>query len=224
MQPDEPRYDRVQLAADLAAAGFAMGDAVHVRILKRERLLEVWLSHAGARFEQFRAYPICAMSGDLGPKLQEGDRQAPEGFYRVGLSQLNPGSRHHLAFNLGFPNAFDRSLGRTGSALMVHGGCSSVGCYAITDAAVDEVYAMVEAALVAGQPAVDVHAFPFRLDGQSLAEMSGHPALDFWRNLKSGYDLFESEGRPPAVATCGGQYRFAADAEGPECTAIAAWS
>lgn len=221
---ETPRYDRTQLVADLGAAGHALGDAVHIRIFKRERVLEAWLSHAGGRFEKFRAYPICAMSGEVGPKLQEGDRQAPEGFYRVGLKQLNPNSRHHLAFNLGFPNAFDRSLGRTGSALMVHGGCSSVGCYAITDAAVDEVYAMVEAALNSGQPSVDVHAFPFRLDGHALVEMSRHPASGFWQNLKTGYDLFETDGRPPKVATCDGQYRFAAAAEGPECTAIAAWS
>lgn len=220
----EPQFDRAQLVADLAAAGHALGDAVHIRILKRERRLEVWLSHAGARYGLFRAYDICAMSGALGPKLAEGDRQAPEGFYRVGLKQLNPASRHHLSFNLGFPNAFDRSLGRTGSALMVHGGCSSVGCYAITDAGVDQVYAMVEAALLAGQPFVDVHAFPFRLEASALANLSDHPAAGFWNSLKSGYDLFETEGRPPAVATCGGQYRFAADAEGPECTAIAAWS
>lgn len=221
--PDDP-YDRRGLVADLAAAGHALGDRAHVRIFKAERVLELWLARADGPFELFRSYPICNMSGTLGPKLAEGDRQAPEGFYRVSLAQLNPASRHHLAFNLGFPNAFDRQLGRTGSALMVHGGCSSVGCYAITDAGVDQVYALVEAALRAGQPAVDVHAFPFRLSETALADMAHSPWAGFWSNLKQGYDLFEADRRPPPVATCSGEYRFAADAEGPECTAIAAWS
>jgi murein L,D-transpeptidase YafK len=218
------RFDRDKLRADLGAAGFALGDPVHVRILKREKRLEVYLRGAAGRFERFRSYDICRFSGELGPKLREGDRQAPEGFYRVSRKQLNPSSRHHLAFNLGFPNAYDRQLGRTGSALMVHGGCSSIGCFAITDESVDEVYAMVEAALERGQGAVDVHVFPFALTGTALAAQGGHTWLDFWRNLKDGYDLFEAEGVPPRVAACRGEYRFGADAEGDECVAIAAWS
>jgi murein L,D-transpeptidase YafK len=222
---DEPIFDREQLGTDLVEAGFAMGDPVHVRIFKRERRLEVWLRAASSgRYAKFRDYDICKFSGDLGPKLKEGDRQAPEGFYRVSRSQLNPNSRHHLSFNLGFPNAFDRQLGRTGSALMVHGGCSSIGCYAITDESVDEVYAMVEAALDRGQDAVDVHVFPFELTATALAEQGGATWLDFWRNLKQGYDLFEAEGAPPKVAACRGEYKFGLDAEGPDCSAIAAWS
>jgi murein L,D-transpeptidase YafK len=218
------RFDRGKLFADLGAAGFALGDPVHVRILKREKRLEVYLQRAAGRFERFRSYEICTFSGELGPKLKEGDRQAPEGFYRVGKKQLNPNSRHHLAFNLGFPNAHDSQLGRTGSELMVHGGCSSTGCYAITDESVDEVYAMVEAALERGQEAVDVHIFPFALTATALAAEGGNTWLDFWRNLKDGYDLFEAQGVPPKVAACRGKYQFGADAEGDECVAIAAWS
>ena len=220
----EPRFDRSRLAAELTGAGFAMGDPVHVRILKREKRLEVWLQREGGRFARFKSYDICSFSGELGPKLAEGDRQAPEGFYRVGLKQLNPNSRHHLSFNLGFPNAFDRQLGRTGSALMVHGGCSSIGCYAITDESVDEVYAMVEAALHRGQEAVDVHVFPFALTGAALAAEARHPWAVFWANLKQGYDQFEVDGRPPRVGACRGEYRFGEAVEGPECVAIAAWS
>lgn len=220
----EPTFDRTQLHADLSAAGFAMGDPVHVRIFKRERRLEVWLQAASGRYERFRDYEICRYSGELGPKLKEGDRQAPEGFYRVSQSQLNPNSRHHLSFNLGFPNAFDRQLGRTGSALMVHGGCSSIGCYAITDESVDEVYAMVEAALDKGQDAVDVHVFPFRMTAMAMASVGGHTWLDFWRNLKQGHDLFERHGVPPRVGACRGEYRFGPDAGGSDCDAIAAWS
>ncbi len=219
-----PRFDRNKLSADLTAAGFAMGDPVHVRIFKRERRLEMWVQTADVRYAKFRDYPICRFSGALGPKLSEGDRQAPEGFYRVGKAQLNPNSRHHLAFNLGFPNAYDRQHGRTGSALMVHGGCSSIGCFAITDAGVDEVYAMVEAALSNGQEAVDVHVFPFALTAAALAAEAGHNWLDFWRNLKEGYDRFETAHVPPRVAACRGVYRFGEQAEGEDCVAIAAWS
>lgn len=217
-------HDRQQFVADLTEAGFALGDRAHVRIFKREHRLELWLQRADGRYALFRDYDICTFSGDLGPKLKEGDKQSPEGFYRVAQSQLNPNSRHHLSFNLGFPNAFDRQLGRTGSALMVHGGCSSIGCYAITDASVDEVYAVVEAALHKGQDAVDVHVFPFRMTAAALAAEDGNTWAPFWRNLKAGYDLFEAAGAPPRVGACRGEYRFGADAEGQECAVIAAWS
>ena len=219
-------FDRTLLVAELDRASFALGDQAHVRIFKRERRLELWLSGAAdnGRFRLFRNYEICNFSGTLGPKLKEGDRQAPEGFYRVAHSQLNPNSRHHLSFNLGFPNAYDRQLERTGSALMVHGGCSSVGCYAIGDENVDEVYAVVEAALSAGQAAVDVHAFPFRLTNAALTAEDGHTWAAFWRNLKDGHDLFEARRQPPQVGSCRGEYLFDEAAEGPECAAIAAWS
>ena len=219
-------FDRTLFVAELDRAGFALGDQAHVRIFKRERWLELWLSGAAdnGRFRLFRNYEICNYSGTLGPKLKEGDRQAPEGFYRVAQSQLNPNSRHHLSFNLGFPNAYDRQLERTGSALMVHGGCSSVGCYAIGDENVDEVYAVVEAALKAGQAAVDVHAFPFRLTNAAITAEAGHIWAPFWRNLKDGHDLFEARRLPPRVGACRGEYLFDTAAEGPECAAIAAWS
>lgn len=220
----EPQFDRDRLRADLVAGGFVLGDEAHIRIFKREKRLELWLRGGGGRFALFRNYNICRFSGDLGPKLREGDRQAPEGFYRVGKAQLNPNSRHHLSFNLGFPNAFDRQLGRTGSALMVHGGCSSIGCYAITDESVDEVYAVVEAALGNGQDAVDVHVFPFMLTETALAAEGASSWQPFWRNLKQGFDLFEFARVPPKVAACRGEYRFGKDAEDPECVAIAAWS
>ena len=217
-------FDRSVLTAELGEAGFGLGAPVHVRIFKREKRLELWLAREDGRYALFKGYDICTYSGALGPKLKEGDRQAPEGFYRVGLKQLNPASRHHLSFNLGFPNAFDTQLGRTGSALMVHGGCSSVGCFAITDESVDEVYALVEAALRNGQPAVDVAVFPFRLTASALAQEGSSPWLGFWRNLKQGHDLFEADFTPPKVGACKGEYRFGRAAEDAQCAAIAAWS
>ena len=222
--PERQVFDRTALYAELTDAGFRLGAPAHVRIFKREKRLELWLGRADGRYGRFKSYDICTYSGALGPKLKEGDRQAPEGFYRVGLRQLNPASRHHLSFNLGYPNAFDTQLGRTGSALMVHGGCSSVGCYAITDESVDEVYAVVEAALKEGQDAVDVAVFPFRMTATALADEGSSPWLGFWRNLKQGYDLFEADFTPPKVGACKGEYRFGQAAEDAQCAAIAAWS
>jgi murein L,D-transpeptidase YafK len=222
-QISEPKFDRAILAADLARSGFALGREAHVRIYKQEHQLELWMRDAAGRFALFRSYEICKYSGALGPKLAEGDRQAPEGFYRVARAQLNPNSRHHLAFNIGFPNAFDTAHGRTGSFLMVHGGCSSAGCYAMTDRQIDEIYAVVEAALESGQRAVDVSIFPFRMTETALQSMSGNEWLPFWTNLRQGYELFEQHGEPPAVAVLDGRYVFAEEAANPASTPIEGW-
>jgi murein L,D-transpeptidase YafK len=222
-QITEPIFDRTMLHADLGASGFSMGDQAFVRIFKREHLLELWMEADHGRFALFRTYEICKYSGELGPKLAEGDRQAPEGFYRVGRAQLNPNSRHHLAFNIGFPNALDQDLGRTGSALMVHGGCTSVGCYAMTDAQIDEIYAVLEAALDGGQREVDVSIFPFRMTETALQANARNAWSPFWKNLKQGFDLFEAQGSPPKVAACKGSYVFGGDAVGPDCKPITGW-
>ena len=216
-------FDRSRLHADLAAQGLRLGNEAFVRIFKREHRLEVFVRQDGGRFVLFRGYDICTYSGGLGPKLEEGDRQAPEGFYRVAHAQLNPNSRHHLAFNIGFPNAFDRSLDRTGSFLMVHGGCSSIGCYAMTDAQIDEIYAITEAALAGGQQQVDVAIFPFRMTETALSAEAGSQWAPFWRNLKQGFDLFEVEGVPPEVAACNGLYVFGTAARADGCMPISGW-
>ena len=207
------------LAERLSERGLALGRPAFVRIFKEQAELEVWMK-GDERYELYRTYPICRYSGALGPKLKEGDRQAPEGFYAVNRKQLHPGSRHHLAFNIGFPNAYDRAHGRTGSYLMVHGGCSSIGCYAMTDRAVDDIYRIVEAALVGGQDHVPVHVFPFRMTAERLAAAAGARWTDFWRNLKTGYDLFEKTGVPPMAFACGENYRFRPDGG---CQPITGW-
>lgn len=218
------RFDRAPLLADLKSAGFLIGDPVFIQIFKEESRLDVYLQSAGSEeYELFRSYHICTYSGALGPKLKEGDHQAPEGFYAVGAHQLNPTSRHHLSFNIGFPNAYDTSLGRTGTFLMVHGGCSSIGCYAMTDEKVDEIYAMVAASLGAGQSEVGVHIFPFEPTAERLAASAGDEWLSFWENLKVGHDLFAASGRPPRVGVCDGQYVFNQDAQSSACAPIAAW-
>ena len=174
----------------LAAAGVGMGVPVYVRIFKLEHELEIWVEKDG-RFVRFATYPICLWSGRLGPKLKEGDRQAPEGFYTVDAEQLNPNSVMHRSFSLGFPNLYDQAHGRTGSFLMVHGGCASVGCYAVTHPVVDEIWRLVTAALDKGQPRFAVHAFPFRMTESNLMLRRGSQWDGFWADLKTGYDLFE---------------------------------
>jgi murein L,D-transpeptidase YafK len=191
----------------LAAHGVKRGAPIYIRIFKLESELELWVEK-GDRFERFATYPICVWSGRLGPKLREGDRQAPEGFYTVDAEQLNPNSRMHRSFSLGFPNVFDQAHGRTGSFIMVHGGCASIGCFAVTDPGVDEIWRMVTAALEGGQPRFPVHVFPFRMTERALDFRKGYRWHGFWSDLKTGYDLFQPSRIPPAVSVCNGRYVF----------------
>jgi murein L,D-transpeptidase YafK len=189
----------------LAAHGSEPGAPVFIRIFKLEFELELWMQR-GDRYELFAVYPICRWSGGLGPKLREGDWQAPEGFYTVDTKALNPSSRWHRSFNLGFPNVFDRAHQRTGSYLMVHGGCSSIGCYAMTDAVIDEIWLFMTAALKRGQPRIHVHIFPFRMTEDRLVQRRQSRWAEFWQELKPGYDLFETTRLPPRISVCQGRY------------------
>lgn len=199
--------DLAQLKARLSAADLSLGAPIVVRIFKRESELEIWMK-SGDRFKRFAVYPICRWAGDLGPKLTRGDRQAPEGFYTVAKHQLNPASRHHRSFNLGYPNLLDRAHGRTGDYIMVHGGCSSAGCFAVTDEVVDEIWRLVTAAIGKGQDRFQVQSFPFRMTKANLELYKGHRWYDFWLDLKPGYDAFEASGVPPVVKVCNGRYAF----------------
>ena len=199
--PQWGQPDLDQLDAALAAKSVHPGAAIFMRVFKKESELELWMQ-SGERFVLVRTYPICRWSGALGPKFREGDRQSPEGIYTVGRRQLNPASRWHRSFNLGFPNAFDRAHGRTGSFLMVHGGCSSIGCYAVTNDAVDEIWRLIRAAMRGGQPRFQVQAFPFRMTQANLALHASLPWDAFWRTLKPAYDHFEATRIPPLVSVC----------------------
>jgi len=205
---------RPALERDLADKHLRFGAPLYVRIFKREGELELWLrdgENAGkGKYVLFRTYPICRYSGTLGPKRREGDAQAPEGFYSVAPAQLNPSSNFHLAFNLGYPNAYDRIHGYTGSALMVHGNCVSIGCYAMGDAAIEQIYTLASAALRAGQNQFAVHVFPFRLSDAALAEQHGAPWFEFWRELKPAYAVFERTRVPPQIEVEGGRYQIRA--------------
>ena len=195
------------LQEELRQQELTLGAPVFLRIFKASRTLEVWMERDG-RFRLFKQYEICSYAGDLGPKLRTGDLQSPEGFYFVTPGRLNPASRFHLSFDLGYPNAYDRAHGRTGSDLMVHGDCVSIGCYAMTDASIEEIYALVDAAFRGGQPFVRVHIFPFHMDAANLEAQASSPWADFWKNLKEGYDWFERCGRPPNVEVEEKRYVF----------------
>lgn len=180
-----------------------------IRIFKRESELEVWKKvKKTGKFEHFRTYKICAWSGELGPKFREGDRQSPEGFYDVTPGLMNPRSNYFLAFNLGFPNRFDRAHGRTGSNIMVHGDCSSRGCYAMTDEKIGEIYALARETFKGGSKSFQVQVFPFRMNAENLAEFSDSKHMSFWRDIKVGYDHFEITKQRPSWSVCGGKYAF----------------
>jgi murein L,D-transpeptidase YafK len=181
---------------------------VLVRIFKQESELEVWKVDKTGRYALFKTYPMCRWSGKLGPKRKAGDRQAPEGFYHVSAGMLNPQSQYYVSFNLGYPNRLESALGYTGDALMVHGACSSSGCYAMTDQAVGEIYAIVAKALASGQPAFQVQAYPFRMTAENMALHRSDPEMSFWRTLKEGYDSFELTKQQPKVTACGKRYVF----------------
>jgi murein L,D-transpeptidase YafK len=179
-----------------------------IRIFKEESELEVWKQTAAGRFELLKTYPVCRWSGELGPKLHEGDYQAPEGFYAITPKLMNPNSSYYLAINMGFPNAFDAANDRDGSFLMIHGTCASVGCYAMTDEQIGEIYALARDAFTGGKPAFQVQAYPFRMTPENLARHRTNPNMPFWQMLKIGNDHFEATHLEPRVDVCDRRYVF----------------
>ncbi len=211
---------REPIAKRMQKQGFALGQPVLIRIFKEESQLEIWVKRADV-FELFQTHEICKWSGALGPKLQEGDGQSPEGFYFASTKQLLPTSKYHRAINTGYPNAFDQTLGRTGSVLMIHGSCVSIGCYAMTDPGIDDIYTMVEAALIEGQGSVPLHLFPFRMTKENLACHAASQWIDYWNNLAEGDALFARSKMSPKVFTCDGRYIF--ESAPASCTQVSAW-
>lgn len=197
-----------KLARKIKDKGMTTTSPILIRIFKSENKLEVWKAKASGQYAFLTDYEICKWSGKLGPKLKEGDKQAPEGFYQVTPAQMNPNSQYHLSFNMGFPNSFDRSHGRTGSHLMIHGACSSAGCYSMTDEYVEEIYALARDAFKGGQKSFQIQAFPFRMTPANLAKHVTNPNYEFWKLLKEGSDHFDITKRPPKVDVCDRRYVF----------------
>ena len=186
-----------------------LGSPVFIRIFKESGELEIWVENQKThRFDHFKTWRIAAMSGKLGPKTAEGDYQAPEGFYYVPPSRMKPDSAYHLAFNIGYPNQYDLNHNRTGSFIMVHGNRVSIGCYAMTDRLIEEIYTLCHAALKNGQPYFRVHAFPFRMTPEKMATYRSSHWYPFWKNLQEGYSLFEKSHIPPKVKVIGKNYHF----------------
>jgi murein L,D-transpeptidase YafK len=202
-QPVPPK-----LVAAMAEKDMDLQSPILVRLFKQEAELEVWKQNRSGRFELLKTYPICRWSGDLGPKVREGDRQAPEGFYSISPGQMNPQSAYYLSFNTGYPNAFDRALGRSGSELMVHGDCSSRGCYAMTDEQIAEIYALGRESFFGGQKAFQFQAYPFHMTPVNMARHRNNPNMAFWKMIKEGYDHFEVSHQEPKVDFCEKKYVF----------------
>lgn len=197
------------LQTQLAAADLKPESPVYIRIFKEEKELEVWVRNdPTGLYQPFKTYKICKDSGTLGPKIQQGDLRSPEGFYDITEERLWPQSNYHLAMNVGYPNQYDQYYHRTGNLLMIHGGCKSEGCFAMTDAGIEEIYILTEASLKANAE-VPVHIFPFRMTDANMAMHKGTQWTPFWTNLKQGYDWFEQNHFPPRVVAHGGQYLFA---------------
>ena len=193
--------------AGLKSMGSAPGKGMMIRIFKQSNELEVWKETASG-YKLFKSYEICAWSGELGPKIKEGDRQSPEGFYTITPGLMNPNSNYYLAFNTGFPNKFDRAYGRTGSDLMVHGDCSSRGCYSMTDESIAEIYALARETFAGGNSSFQLQIFPFRMTPANLAKQSKNQNFAFWEDIKEGYDRFELTKSPPSWDVCNKQYVF----------------
>ena len=193
----------------MAAKSTTKNAPVLIRAYKKEAELEIWKQQADGHYVYLKTFPMCRWSGQLGPKMREGDRQVPEGFYTITPGSMNPNSAYFLSFNVGYPNAYDRAWGRTGGSIMVHGICSSAGCFSMTDGQIEEIYAIMREAFAGGQHAVQMQSFPFRMTAENMAKARLDPNIAFWRELKKGADEFEVTKMQTPVGVCNKHYVFA---------------
>jgi murein L,D-transpeptidase YafK len=206
-----PKHEAPIPAATLAlmrAKDTSAAAPILIRAYKKEAEMEVWKKARSGRFVLLKTFPICRWSGQLGPKRKQGDRQTPEGFYTIAPGQMNPNSAYYLSFDIGYPNAYDRAHGGSGAHLMVHGTCSSAGCYAMTDAQIAEIYALARDAFAGGQTAFQFQAYPFRMTAENMVKYRSDPNIAFWRQLKEGSDRFEATGEELGVGASAGRYAF----------------
>jgi len=199
----------IELKKEFKGKGLKWGSQIFMRVFKKEKKFEVWVKN-GEKFKLFKTYSICYYSGGLGTKTKQGDGKSPEGFYFIKPNQLNPYSSYHLAFNIGYPNKYERLKGYTGSALMVHGRCVSIGCYAMGDSNIEEIYTLLQTALENNQPFVRIHIFPFKFTAAQMnsQKIKKSKSYSFWKNLKEGYLAFEKTKIPPNVEVKNGKYVF----------------
>jgi murein L,D-transpeptidase YafK len=209
--------------AAMEALGSSANAPVLIRSYKKEAEFEIWKMKADGRYAYLKSFPMCRWSGQLGPKVREGDRQVPEGFYSITPAKMNPNSAYYLSFDVGYPNAYDRALGHTGASIMVHGICSSAGCFSMTDAQIAEIYAIAREAFAGGQHAIQMQSYPFHMTADNLAKYRLDPNIGFWNQLKEGSDNFEVTKQDVAVGVCSKHYVFnAVPADGSHFEASAA--
>ena len=208
----------VRLRGKMRAKGVRYGAPVHLIAYKQEGVMEVWVEGANKRYKRFASYPICTFSGGVGPKLREGDSQTPEGFYEILPKMMNPWSSYHLGINLGFPNHYDRSYGRTGSLIAIHGGCASIGCFAMGNSAIEEIYLVVEQAFLQGAERATIASYPFRPTPAKLRAVRGHKWEGFWTNIFQSHSHFETLKRPPYYGVLAGTYLFTPYRQGTNTT------
>jgi murein L,D-transpeptidase YafK len=199
--------------AQMAKIDTAPSSPVLIRAYKKEAELEIWKMKSDRTYALLKTYPMCRWSGQLGPKKREGDMQVPEGFYAIEPGQMNPNSHYYLSFNVGYPNAYDRAYGRTGGNVMVHGICSSAGCFSMTDEQINDIYAIARDAFRGGQREIQLQSYPFRVTAENLAKYRLDPNIDFWMELKNGSDHFEVTKTEPSVIVCNRHYVFGATAD-----------
>lgn len=197
-----------RLVALMQEKGVSPSSAVLIRTYKKEAEFEIWKMKPDGRYVLFKTYPMCRWSGQLGPKMAEGDRQVPEGFYKITPSQMNPVSQYYLSFNVGYPNAYDRAHGASGSSIFVHGACSSAGCFSMTDEQIDQIYAIAREAFTGGQQAIQMQSYPFRMTAENMAKYRSDPNIEFWKQLKEGADNFEVAKQDVTVGVCARHYVF----------------
>jgi len=199
--------------AEMAKIDTAPSSPVLIRAYKKEAELEIWKMKSDRTYALLKTYPMCRWSGQLGPKKREGDMQVPEGFYAIEPGQMNPNSHYYLSFNIGYPNAYDRAYGRTGGNVMVHGVCSSAGCFSMTDEQINDIYAIARDAFRGGQREIQLQSYPFRMTAENLAKYRLDPNIDFWMEIKNGSDHFEVTRTEPSVFVCNKHYVFGATAD-----------
>ena len=200
-----------KLREAMAKKDLAPGQPLFLRFFKEEAEMEMWVQPDGAAdWKLFRTWKIARWSGKLGPKTAAGDCQTPEGIYHTDLGSLNPRSTYHLSFNINYPNERDTAHKFTGSLIMVHGSNVSVGCFAMTDPAIEEIYTLVVMSLGAGQARVPIHCFPFRMTAKRLAKAAKKPEqaahLPYWQELEPAYRIFEESHRLPDIKVTDGKY------------------
>jgi murein L,D-transpeptidase YafK len=192
-----------------------LASPVFLRVFKEEKELELWVKPAKSNFVLVKTYTICSTSGIPGPKRRRGDGQIPEGFYHI--DHFNPYSSFHLSLRLNYPNASDRIISKAadlGGNIFIHGNCISIGCMAMTDDKIKELYIASVEAKNSGQNTIPVHIFPFRMNSENMHHFSevyqDYPSMiNFWQNLKIGYDYYEKVHKLPIVTVePNGLYKF----------------